>query len=296
VRVPLSDSRSGRSVVEAPLLELDAIGVVFNRRGIGSRLRSRAGSVHALRGVSLCLRRGESVGVVGESGSGKSTLGAIAIGTLQPTSGRVLVEGKPLNELIGADFRSTRRRLQIVLQNPYGSLTPWITVGDALREALLVHGRVPKQAVTGRVGELLELVGLSPAHAQRYPKEFSGGQRQRLAIARALALEPDLLVCDEVTSGLDVSVRGQIVNLLGDLRAQTGVSYLFITHDLPVARAISDRIVVMQDGEVVEAGSAADVMDRPRHPYTRALLQSRLHLPGARSGDEVGADGRRGPT
>jgi ABC-type glutathione transport system ATPase component len=279
-------------VVEPSLLELDAIVVTFNRRGISTRLRRRDASVHALRAVSLRLARGESVGVVGESGSGKSTLGAVAIGTLRPTGGRVLVEGQPLAELIKADFRSTRRRLQIVLQNPYASLTPWATIGDALREALLVHRRVSKQGVEGRVGELLELVGLSPAHVHRYPREFSGGQRQRLAIARALALEPDVLVCDEVTSGLDVSVRGQIVNLLGDLREQTGLSYLFITHDLPVARAISDRIVVMQHGEVVEEGGATEVMERPRHPYTRALLDSRLHLSGSRPPEEVAAERR----
>jgi ABC-type glutathione transport system ATPase component len=281
-------------VVDEALLELEAIEVVFDGGGLGARLLRRDASVRALRGVSLALRRGESVGIVGESGSGKSTLGAVAIGTLRPSSGRVLVEGRPLDALLAADFPGTRRRLQVVLQNPYGSLTPWLTIGEALREALLVHRRSTKAGAAERVGELLRLVGLSPSHAERYPREFSGGQRQRIAIARALALEPDVLVCDEVTSGLDVSIRGQIVNLLADLRERTGVSYLFITHDMPVARAISDRIVVMQHGEVVEEGVAADVMERPQHQYTRTLLESRLHLADPGSGEEVGARRRRG--
>jgi ABC-type glutathione transport system ATPase component len=264
-----------------PLLELDAIEVVFGGGGVAARVRRHDSSVHALRGVSVALARGESVGVVGESGSGKSTLGAVATGTLPPTRGRVLVEGEPLAELLRRDFRGTRRRLQVVLQNPYGSLTPWLKIGDALREALLVHGLSTKAGADARVGELLELVGLSAVHADRYPREFSGGQRQRIAIARALALQPDVLICDEVTSGLDVSVRGQIVNLLGVLRERTGIAYLFITHDMPVAQAISDRIVVMQDGRIVEEGPAAEVMLRPRHPYTRTLLESRLHLDDA---------------
>jgi ABC-type glutathione transport system ATPase component len=280
-------------VVAPTLLELDGIEVTFTRRGLGARMRRQGGSVQALRGVSVTLARGESVGVVGESGSGKSTLGAVAIGTLRPTSGRVLLEGQRLEALLSADFRATRRRLQIVLQNPYGSLTPWLTIGDAIREALAVHRRVPKPAVEERVAELLDQVGLSRAHADRYPREFSGGQRQRLAIARALAVEPDVIVCDEVTSGLDVSVRGQVVNLLADLREQTGLSYLFITHDLAVARAVSDRIVVMQHGEIVEEGSAEEVMVRPRHPYTRALLDARLQLPEGSLREEVGVERRR---
>jgi oligopeptide/dipeptide ABC transporter ATP-binding protein len=262
------------------LLDLDDVGMVFRGGGLLRWLR-RDGEVRALTGISLSVGRDETLGLVGESGSGKSTLGLIAIGLLKPTSGRVLLEGRPLDELLRARFRETRRRLQIVLQNPYASMTPWLTVGGAIAEALAFHHRASGAGIQRRVGELLEMVGLEARFAKRYPREFSGGQRQRLAIARALALEPELLVCDEVTSALDVSIRSQIVNLLLTLKADRPLAYLFITHDLHVARAIADRVAVMFAGHVVEEGSAAEVFSNPAHPYTQQLIASEPRVSGA---------------
>lgn len=263
------------------LLELDGVGMVFRGGGLLRFLR-RDDEVRAVDGISLSVGRDETLGLVGESGSGKSTLGLIAIGLLTPTSGQVLLEGRPLSQLLQIQFRETRRRLQIVMQNPYASLTPWLKVGDAIAEALAFRGRASGPALRQRVGELLELVGLEARFAGRYPREFSGGQRQRVAIARALAVEPDLLVCDEVTSALDVSIRSQIVNLLLELKANRELAYLFITHDLHVARAIVDRVAVMFGGRVVEEGAVAEVLSVPAHPYTQELVASEPHVTGAK--------------
>jgi oligopeptide/dipeptide ABC transporter ATP-binding protein len=197
----------------------------------------------------------------------------LAIGMIAPDQGDVRFDGRPLGSLLKEDFKRTRRRLQIVMQNPYASLNPWMTVGAAITEALTFHGLVSgAKAAQSRIAELLEMVGLNPAYASRYPREFSGGQRQRLAIARALALEPEVLVCDEVTSAFDVSVRAQIINLLRDLAQRQSLAYLFITHDLHIARTISDRLAVMFSGRVVEEGPAGEVLTDPKHPYTQQLL------------------------
>jgi len=267
--------------VSAALLSIDHLNVVFRPGGLLSAFDRSAAPVHAVREASLSLAPAETVGVVGESGSGKSTLGRAAIGMQLPTSGSIRFRERPLPELLKRDFRGTRRRLQVVVQNPYGSLTPWLTIGSAIGEVLAYHRLTRRGRQTEeRVAELLTLVGLTAQHADRYPREFSGGQRQRLAIARALALEPDLLVCDEVTSALDVSVRAQIVNLLVDLGAQRQLAYLFITHDLHVARVLSDRIAVMYAGRIVESGPAAEVFKEPAHPYSRTLLNALPSLSG----------------
>lgn len=262
------------------LLDLREVGMVFRGGGLLRFLRPEGG-VRALDSISLSIGRDETLGLVGESGSGKSTLGLVAIGLLEPTSGQVLLEDQALSGLLQAHFRETRRRLQIVMQNPYASMTPWLTVGAAIGEALAFHRRATGLALKQRVGELLEMVGLEARFAKRYPREFSGGQRQRLAIARALAVEPDLLVCDEVTSALDVSIRSQIVNLLLGLKSDRSLTYLFITHDLHVARAIVDRVAVMFAGHVVEEGPVADVFSSPAHPYTQDLVASEPRVSAA---------------
>ena len=259
-------------VVE-PVIDLADVSMLFKPRGFLSVLQRSGSGVRAMQSISLSLRASETIGVVGESGSGKSTLGRVAIGLIAPTKGEVRVGGKSLSELLRSNFWDTRRRLQMVVQNPFGSLTPWMTIGKAIGEGLEYHHitRTPAET-SARVADLLRLVGLEPAHQSRYPREFSGGQRQRIAIARALALDPEVLVCDEVTSALDVSIRAQIVNLLASIKAQRPISYLFITHDLHVARTISDRTAVMYSGHVVEAGTAASVFASPAHPYTQELI------------------------
>jgi oligopeptide/dipeptide ABC transporter ATP-binding protein len=259
--------------VREPAIDLVEVSMLFKPRGFLSVLQRRGSGVRAMESVSLSLRASETIGVVGESGSGKSTLGRVAIGLIAPTRGEVRVGGKPLSELLHHDFRETRRRLQMVVQNPFGSLTPWMTIGNAIAEGLEYHHITQTPSETSaRVADLLSLVGLEPAHQGRYPREFSGGQRQRIAIARALALDPEVLVCDEVTSALDVSIRAQIVNLLASLKERRPISYLFITHDLHVARTISDRTAVMYSGRVVETGAAESVFSSPAHPYTQELI------------------------
>lgn len=254
------------------VLRVSGLTVTF-RGQTGVWPRRSGGAVTALDDVSLDLRRHETLALVGESGSGKTTLGRVMLGVQPPTRGEVLLDDQPLAGLLHGDFVRTRRRLQVVFQDPGGSLTPWMTVQQAIAEPLLAHRIAPdRREAFRRVGELLELVGLRAAHAGRYPHEFSGGQRQRIAIARALALQPDVLVCDEVTSGLDASVRARVINLLADLHRERQLSYLFITHDLHVARVISDRIAVLRGGRVVELGDAEQVFRSPTHPYTRELL------------------------
>jgi len=234
--------------------------------------------VRAVDGVSLKVRRGETVGVVGESGSGKSTLG-YALLRLLPSRGRIAFLGQSIESLSARSLRPLRRKMQIVFQDPFGSLSPRLSVGQIVAEGLEVHGLAGDVATRrARIGEALAEVGLDPAAQDRYPHEFSGGQRQRIAIARALALKPDFVVLDEPTSALDMSVQAQIVDLLRDLQARHRLAYLFISHDLRVVRAMSHWIMVMRDGQVVEQGEAESVFDQPQHPYTQALLAAALRI------------------
>jgi peptide/nickel transport system ATP-binding protein len=247
------------------------VSVAFRRRAGIPGLHGPA-AVAALDDVSIDLRRHETLALVGESGSGKTTLGRAIVGLQAPTSGQILIGGQPLALLLRKDFLRTRRRLQIIFQDPGSSLTPWMTVGKAIAEPLLKHKiAVSRSDALRRAAELLELVGLSSASAGRYPGDLSGGQRQRVAIARAIGVQPEVLVCDEITSGLDASVRARIVNLLADIRSERPLTQVFITHDLHLAQAVSNRVAVLQAGRLVEIGDAAQVFEHPEHPYTRRL-------------------------
>jgi len=238
--------------------------------------------VRAVDGVSLRLRRGETLGLVGESGCGKSTLARLLLRLERPTSGSVQFEGRDVWTLDRREVRRFRRRAQIVFQDPYGSLNPRITVGGAIAEVLRVHGLASREAIGARVEELLTLVGLDPRDAGRYPHEFSGGQRQRIGIARALTVDPELIIADEPVSALDVSVQAQVLGLLQDLQDRLGLTYLFISHDLGVIRQVSDRIAVMHGGRIVETASASALFEKPRHVYTKRLLEAVPRLPPAR--------------
>lgn len=239
----------------------------------GGRFGGGGRVVRALDGVSFELRKGETLGIVGESGCGKSTLARTIVGLETPTSGAVRFRGADLHRLRGAERDDMRRRVQIVLQDPYSSLNPRRTVRETLLQPFQIHPEVtPRGGRGARIAELAELVGLNPDHLDRYPFQFSGGQRQRIGIARALALSPEVIVCDEPVSALDVSVQAQVVNLLQRLQRELGLAYVFIAHDLSVVRHISDRIGVMYLGRVAEIGDRAEVYDTPAHPYTDALL------------------------
>ncbi len=236
-------------------------------------LRRTTGHIRAVEDVDLTIRAGETMGLVGESGCGKSTLGRVAMRLLRPDSGRIQFRGQDVTDWNGRQLRELRREMQIVFQNPLASLNPRRSVGDIIAEPLKIHGRY-SDGGQRRVEELMEIVGLSTSQMSRYPNELSGGQQQRIGIARALALNPQLLVLDEPVSALDVSIQAQVVNLLADLQAEFGLAYLFISHDLSVVRHVSDRVAVMYLGEIVETGTKEEVFSTPSHPYTQALLSA----------------------
>ncbi len=240
----------------------------------GLVFRKRVGTVRAVDGVSLTLRQGEILGLVGESGCGKSTLGRTILQLLPASEGTVVLGGRNLTALRGAELRAARADFQMIFQDPYASLNPRMTVFDTLAEAIRAHHVLPAGELPARVAALMEKVGLAPRYQRKYPHEFSGGQRQRIAIARALAVEPKLIVADEPVSALDVSIQAQIINLLAKLSRELGLTLVFISHDLAVVRHIADRIAVMYLGKIVELGSAAEVFDRPLHPYTQALVSA----------------------
>jgi ABC-type oligopeptide transport system ATPase subunit len=255
---------------DAPLLEVERLRTWFPVRS--GLLQRTTGWVKAVDDVSFRIAAGETLGLVGESGCGKTTVGRTILRLIPPTGGKVLFRGRSIFELSGPEMRTLRREMQIIFQDPVGSLNPRMRVGRIVGEPLLVHGLARGDDLRARVKGLLERCGLWAEAADRYPHEFSGGQRQRIGIARALALNPRLIVCDEPTSALDVSIQSQILNLLDDLQDEFGLSYLFISHDMAVVHHLCDRIAVMLDGRIVEQGPRDQVINDPQHDYTRSLL------------------------
>ena len=268
------EARPGAAPPRDVVLQIDNLvkhypvrrGVVFKRT---------VGQVRAVDGVSLALRRGRTLGLVGESGSGKSTLAKVLVGVEAPTAGRIMVDGVDVSGMKRRQRRELRRTIQLIFQDPYTSLNPRMSVGEIVGEAFAIHhDTIPKGGKANAVKELLDLVGLNPDHVNRFPHQFSGGQRQRIGIARALAVKPKILICDEPVSALDVSIQGQVINLLERLQNELSLAYLVIAHDLSVVRHIADEVAVMYLGKVVESGTDSQVYEQTRHPYTRALMSA----------------------
>ncbi len=256
----------------APILEVE--GLVKNYKEQRAFKRGRLGTVQAVSGIDLTVEAGQTHGLVGESGCGKSTVARTLLRLQEPTAGAARFEGRDLFTMSKSELRDVRREIQIIFQDPFASLNPRMTVQTIVSEPWIIHEQLSKSELDGRVADLLGRVGLNPEHANRYPHQFSGGQRQRIGIARALALEPKLIVCDEPVSALDVSIQAQVVNLLRDIQAERGLSYLFIAHDLAVVRHISDVVSVMYLGKIVETGSRQEIFENAHHPYTQALLSA----------------------
>lgn len=258
------------ATIEPPILSVEHLTKDFPMRGGLFAGRRRARAVSAVAGVSLEVRRGETVGIVGESGCGKSTLSRLIVGLLEPTTGVIRFEGKPITSIRAGARRALAKRIQMVFQDPFSSLNPKMKVRDLVGEPLRIHGEYRQE----RVVELLRMVGLDAGDLDRRPREFSGGQRQRIGIARSIALKPSLLILDEPVSALDVSIQAQVVSLLQYLQSELGMSYIFVAHDLAVVRQIAHRVAVMYMGKIVEMGTSTDVYGQPQHPYTQALLSA----------------------
>jgi peptide/nickel transport system ATP-binding protein len=271
--IPRPGEGVARVEAREPLLAVEKLSKIYR---MGGGLFSKAREVHAVKDVSFTLGRGETLGIVGESGSGKSSVGRCLVRLQDPESGRVLLGGQDMAHLKGEELRVMRRRMQMIFQDPYSSLNPREKVGRIIASGPIAYGENEKKALA-RAAELMQMVGLDPKATNRFPHEFSGGQRQRIGIARALALEPEIIIADEAVSALDVSIQAQVLELLGQLKKDLNLSLVFITHDLRVAAKICDRVMVMQKGEVVELGTGSEIFDTPRHPYTKSLIEA---IPG----------------